>query len=255
MLCIISFFIFAVLGIFSAKYREYAKESFKCIAYKITLRPCESSFDEKIKTALVSKILPKYPKIAKILFKHFELFAWIFTITFIVTGAYTVYGIYNLFVFGTCDPQHPENCPFSANETCIINETSKIKSFKIFSGPICTENGKPIIRMFSTSFCPHCTWAGPAFDKIAKEYVDKGLIVAYHWDLDTKDNLLTLTKEGDIPNSEIEIYKKFNPEYTVPTYIFGCRYYRIGNAFERENNLTAEEEEFRAVIEEILKEK
>ena len=77
-------------------------------------------------------------------------------------------------------------------------------------------------------------------------------IIAYHWNLDTGDNTLTKEKEKGIPKSEIEIFKKYNPEGTVPTYVFGCKYIRIGNFFEKENNLAQEEKEFTSVIEKLL---
>ena len=77
-------------------------------------------------------------------------------------------------------------------------------------------------------------------------------MVAYHWDLDIGDNILTEKIEKGIPRQEIEIFKKYNLRATVPTYVFGCKYVRIGNFYEQDNDLDAEEEEFRAVIEKLL---
>lgn len=120
---------------------------------------------------------------------------------------------------------------------------------------LCKENGKPIIRLFSTTWCPHCQWIKETFDKVASDYVKKGKIVAYHWELDTGDNALTKTVESATPAEEEAIFNEFNPRGSIPTFIFGCRYYRIGNGYEREgeSGKVKEEEEFRALIEEILR--
>ncbi len=51
----------------------------------------------------------------------------------------------------------------------------------------------------------------------------------------------------------LAIFKQFNPDNSIPTFVFGCEYYRVGNAYEQQNDLTAEIGEFKAVIEELLK--
>lgn len=117
---------------------------------------------------------------------------------------------------------------------------------------ICKDGKKPIIRLFSTSTCSHCVWVKDIFDKVAKEYVDKGKIAAYHWELDTNDNLLTKTKETAVPDSEIQLLTEFNPEGYVPAFVFGCQYFRIGTGYERENDLKKEGDEFRKIIDSLL---
>ncbi len=84
------------------------------------------------------------------------------------------------------------------------------------------------------------------------EYVKAGKIVAMHWDLDVGNNQYTPQKESTIPTGEVELFKKTNPEMGVPVYLFGCKYYRIGNAYEAQDNLDAEAAEFKAVIEKLL---
>ena len=58
--------------------------------------------------------------------------------------------------------------------------------------------------------------------------------------------------ETEVPESEVAIYQQFNPRGTIPTFVFGCRYYRVGTGFEAEDDLEAEEAEFRAIIEELI---
>jgi len=129
-----------------------------------------------------------------------------------------------------------------------------IKTFSLMEGPVEVIDGKPVIRLFSTTWCPHCVWIKETYDRVAKEYADAGKIVAYHWELDTGDNMLTPEKETAVPASEQAVFAKFNPQGSIPTFVFGGKYYRIGNGYEREQDLTLEEQEFRAVIEELIKE-
>lgn len=131
---------------------------------------------------------------------------------------------------------------------------SSIETFESVDGDICTEDGKPVIRLFSTTWCPHCQWVSDAFDDVVQMYVDEGLIVAHHWELDTGDDTLTSEVEESVPGSEKAIYDTFNPEQSIPTFVFGCKYYRIGTGHEVENDLEAEEAEFKAVIEALLSE-
>lgn len=108
--CIIAFFVFAFLAIFSAKYRPLAKEAFKCVFNKITFRPCDVQLNEKIKAGIVGGIMDKSPGTARFVNKHFELLSWIFTILTVVSLAYIILGLYNFFVFGSCDPADPAGC-------------------------------------------------------------------------------------------------------------------------------------------------
>lgn len=130
-----------------------------------------------------------------------------------------------------------------------------VSTFKLKDGAqTCSIDGKPVIRLYSTTWCPHCKWVGPTFDAVAKEYVAQGKIVAYHWQMDTKDDALTDVNETSIPESEAQIFYQFNPDGGIPTFVFGCKYYRIGAGYEAQNDLVAEEKEFRAVIDALLAE-
>lgn len=108
--------------------------------------------------------------------------------------------------------------------------------------------------MFSTTWCPHCKWIKETFDLTVKEYVDSGKILAYHWELDTGDNTLTEETESAVPEAELQVYREFNPRSSIPTFVFGCKYFRVGNGFESTKDLSSETKEFQAVIESILQE-
>jgi FKBP-type peptidyl-prolyl cis-trans isomerase 2/glutaredoxin len=121
------------------------------------------------------------------------------------------------------------------------------------TAPICADGKKPVVYMFSTTGCPHCIWVKETFDKVAKEYVASGRITAYHWELDTGDNTLTPEIEASVPESEQTIFRKFSPGGGVPTFVFGCKYYRLGTGYEPQNDLASEEKEFRELIEQMIK--
>jgi len=133
-------------------------------------------------------------------------------------------------------------------------DPSSIETFESGGGDICREDGKPVIRMFSTTWCPHCQWISDTFDAVVKMYVEEGAIVAHHWEVDTGDDTLTEPVEQGVPDDEWAVFNEFNPKQSIPTYVFGCTYYRVGNAYEQEDDLEAEAAEFMAVIEALIAE-
>lgn len=124
------------------------------------------------------------------------------------------------------------------------------ETFTEYDTDVCKEDGKPMVFLFSTTWCPHCEWIKDTFDKWAKDNSDK--ISAYHWELDTGDNTLTSKTEDSIPDKHNEIYSKFNPSGSIPTYVFGCRYSRVGNGYESEEDLGKEKASFEKVMKELL---
>jgi len=129
--------------------------------------------------------------------------------------------------------------------------TPGIQTFSVKANEVCYEDGKPVIRMFSSTSCPHCKWIAETFDEFAEE--NKDTVKAYHWELDTGDNTLTEFVENHMPESERDLFVNFNKGMSVPTFIFGCKYYRVGTGYERENDLISEKREFKAVIEKLIK--
>lgn len=135
-------------------------------------------------------------------------------------------------------------------EQQLLQAGLKDGTFTTTGDALCTENGKPIVILFSTTWCPHCKWIKDTFDSTVKSYGDS--IAAYHWELDTQDNTLTDDVETSVPQNLAAYYQKYNPEGYVPSFVFGCEYSRIGNGYEKEANLTAEENEFRRMIDMLI---
>ena len=126
------------------------------------------------------------------------------------------------------------------------------QSFRVTDNDICLSDGKPIIREFATSWCPHCAWVKPVYQEVVKSYGDQ--IVAYQWEVDTNDNLLTEQLEFEVPAGEMNVFSDFNPDQTIPTFLFGCKYLRIGNAYEEQNDKEAEAKELKYIIDKLLNE-
>ena len=159
---------------------------------------------------------------------------------------YTIFALLLVFLLLTSCNNKEED----VGKVNIQGMNTNTKTFKDTGDEICTQDGKPIIREFSTTWCPHCEWIKDSFTKVVNEY--EGKIVAYHWELDIDDNALTPELEGEIPASEMAIFEKYNPRSSIPTFVFGCKYARVGNGYESQGNLEAEEAEFREIIEELL---
>ncbi|MDO8639094.1 MAG: thioredoxin domain-containing protein [Candidatus Daviesbacteria bacterium] len=144
--------------------------------------------------------------------------------------------------------------PEPAGPATVAVKVSGIKTFQEKKDAvILKEDGKPVIFLFSTTWCPHCQWIAKTFDKVVAEYVNAGKIKAYHWDIDINDNTLTTEKETKVPEKDLSLYNEFNPRGSIPTFVFGAKYFRTGNGYEQQNDLVSEEAEFRAVIEDLLK--
>lgn len=121
--CLIALVVLAVMSIFSARYRKLTREAFDCVFRRVTLRPCNTGFDVKVRTAIVAKILTKSPKAAKVVNQKFELIAWVFVLVFTLSFLWTVRGIYNFWAWGDCNGRYQSGgfCAFDPT-----GENSKI---------------------------------------------------------------------------------------------------------------------------------
>lgn len=120
MICLVALVTFSALGIFSAKYRSWAKEAFKCVFRQMTLRPCVTKLDQRIKMRIVGKLFKRSKRLGRFTYRHFNALSWTFTIVFFLSFFYSGYFVYNLATHGTCDPANPEGCVFGYEERCAI---------------------------------------------------------------------------------------------------------------------------------------
>ncbi len=106
-----------------------------------------------------------------------------------------------------------------------------VGGFSVSEDPVCEDNGKPIIYMFGSSGCPHCTWLHPVFDNIKQNFGD---LISVH------DNM-------DESEADREVYNKYGTGY-IPMTVIGCKYYRTGTNNERTDDIKLEEDEITALI-------
>lgn len=118
--------VFGIMGLFSVKYRILAKQSFRCVFHMVSLRKCEHDLNQKIKVKIVSCVMRRSPKLGRVFYKHFRIFSIIITLLFFGSMFYTIYSLYNLFAFGTCNPSESEGCILSKEieKECTINNES-----------------------------------------------------------------------------------------------------------------------------------
>lgn len=129
-------------------------------------------------------------------------------------------------------------------------DSTKKATFSQTEDELCTEDGKPLVVLFSTTWCPHCKWIKSTFEETVKEYGNS--IKAYHWEIDINDNTLTSAVETVVPTELKALYSKYNPKGSIPTFVFGCKYVRIGNGYERQKDLDSEKAEFKEIIDELI---
>ena len=119
------------------------------------------------------------------------------------------------------DPNDPNSYPGAPTLTPTPTATGgggggtpilTIGNFIVSGDEICTENGKPIIYLFGSTFCPHCTWEHPIIEDVTSKF---GGHVSFH------DNI-------NNPTADKEIFSKYSPGH-IPTIVLGCKYYRVGS--------------------------
>lgn len=184
MICIVAFFVLSILGIFSATHRLLAKEALDCVLRRITLRPCTTGFNEKIKAQILGRVLVKSEVAAKFLNKHFEIFSWVLFITMIGSLFWTTKGLFNFYMYGSCnglnksgfcalDPKGENNKVSQAGGSCATGEGDESKvtltdvNLSIF--PTITSNSNDTVVFIGCYSCDYTRKAYPLIKKLISE--------------------------------------------------------------------------------------
>ncbi len=141
MFCILSFIVLSILGIFSASNRILAKEALSCVGRRVTFRPCDTGFDEKIKAKILGRTINYSEKLTRFLNKYFEALAWIFFAIMMAAGIFFFRGLYLFYTTGSCnglnatafcafDPTGKNNT-VSAPGVCLIPSTDSSKAMSL----------------------------------------------------------------------------------------------------------------------------
>jgi hypothetical protein len=133
--CLVALIIFSILGIFSASHRKLAREAFDCVFRRVTLRPCDTGFHLKVKAKVLGPILPRFPKLARLISLHFEKLAWVFMVLMTVSTFYTFKGVYNFWAWGDCNGQ------FATGGFCAFDPTGDNSKITGQDGAECKDVG------------------------------------------------------------------------------------------------------------------
>jgi protein-disulfide isomerase len=135
MFCFASLIVLGFLSLFGAKYRSLAGEAFDCVSKRVTLRPCVTGFDVKIKSTILSALLSKSPTLARQVRKHFEVISFGFVFLFLASLIWSVRGGYLFWATGSCNGLNQSGyCAFDPSGK--NNEVSG-------SGSECRQGGNP----------------------------------------------------------------------------------------------------------------
>lgn len=185
MICIISLIIFSILGIFSATHRALAKEALDCVFRRITFRPCNTGFKEKIKSRIIGRLLNKSVFLARITNKHFEVFSWIFFFLMISSTFWVVKGGYNYYVYGSCnglnqsgfcafDPKGENNKVTDISQQCGVEEKTEknvtLENVDLSTFPIKNVGSKDTVVLIG---CYECDYTRKAYSDIQKLVSEK----------------------------------------------------------------------------------
>lgn len=112
--CVIALVVFAILGIFSATHRQMAREAFDCVFRKVTLRPCNTGLNKRLKMIVSMKVMAKHEGAGKFVHTHFEAISFVFMLLMLGSIVFSAIGLYNYWAYGNC------NGPGSS-ELCLLN--------------------------------------------------------------------------------------------------------------------------------------
>jgi hypothetical protein len=102
-LCWIALPVFAVLSIFSVRYRKLTLDALECLFKTVSLRKCESGLDDRIKADLTGRAMKLSPRVASLFYNHYKMISWIMVILMIGSTYLSSVGIYNYVNYGNCN--------------------------------------------------------------------------------------------------------------------------------------------------------
>jgi len=205
MICLIALIVAGILGIFSVRYRKLATEAFDCVFRRITLRPCTSGLDRRLKNKIVGAVSRKHIGLAKFIVKYFEILSWFFTILLITSLFFSARGIYFYVVYGNCNGDQGGFCVFDAlnpqdqSTTCedpnlIPDNQINIKPTADDDPSLGPEDAKVTIIEFGCFSCPYTREAEPTVQKILEKYEGKIKFVHRDFPLPNHDNSRLMAK-------------------------------------------------------------
>jgi len=180
MFCIVAFIVLSILGIFSASNRELARESLDCVLRRVTLRPCNTGFDEKMKAKILGVVITRSEGAAIFLNRNFELLSWTFFVLLLASSIWTIRGVVLFYTTGSCnganssafcvfDPSGSNNeVSTSSSQVCSMPVpakflTARLKNIDLDLFPTLKNGSSQKIVMIA---CYHCEYSRKAYPMI-----------------------------------------------------------------------------------------
>lgn len=184
MFCIAAFIVLSIISIFSASHRALAKEAFDCVFRRITLKPCNTGFSEKMKAQVLGSLLTRSVRMARFVNKNFELLSWILFISTVASIFWTGKGLYNFYMYGSCnglnksgfcalDPTGANNKVSQAGGSCSIGEGDEskvtLKDVNLSTFPTKNIGAKDTVVFIGCFNCDYTRKAYPIFKEFLKK--------------------------------------------------------------------------------------
>ena len=187
MFCIIAFVILAIMGIFSATNRALAKEAMDCVFRRVTFRPCNTGFDEKMKAKILGTVITRSETAARLINKNFELLSWAFFILVTASTIWSARGLYLFYVTGSCnglndsgfcvfDPKGENNQVSTSGQGCKVNLATgapaglTLKGVNLDGFPVLNPDAKDKIVMIGCYNCDYTRKAYPMIRELVKKF-------------------------------------------------------------------------------------
>lgn len=225
MFCIVSFVVLSILGIFSASNRQLAREALDCVFRRVTLRPCNTGFDEKIKARILGVVITRSEGAARFLNHYFEVISWVFFVLLLASSIMSVRGLYLYYTTGSCnglnssafcvfDPNNRNNEVSAASQACTPDQPKPsmkdltLKGVDLSLFPVKNAGLKDTIVFVG---CYECDYTRKAYPMI-KELISKSKVTYYHLEYPNKEKEpYTLSKAAYCAyNQDADKYWKLN---------------------------------------------
>jgi len=185
MFCVIALVVLSILGIFSASNRHLAKEALDCVLRRVTLRPCTTGFDEKMKAKILGVVITRSEGAAIFLNHNFERLAWAFFLATVLSLVWTVRGFYLFYITGNCnglndssfclfDPSGANSQFSSSGPGCAVSDNPikdvTLTNVDLTGLPILNANGTDKIVMIGCYACDYTRKVYPEIRQLVQKY-------------------------------------------------------------------------------------
>jgi len=185
MFCIVSFVVLGILGIFSASNRQLARESLDCVLRRVTLRPCNTGFDEKMKAKILGFVIVRSEGGARLLNRFFEPLSWAFFMLLMVSSIWSMRSLYLFYTSGSCnglnqvgfcvfDPKGANNQVSGVMQTCKVKPPTQadltLKGVDLSGFPVLNQDAPDKIVFIGCYHCDYTRATYPLVRALANRY-------------------------------------------------------------------------------------